>query len=155
MIVEVTEIGQTADGLSGLGGRGSPAEEKTFDLRRGAVKSGQVAHRSQEPFVAGLRNAPGGYPPHGSAITRRLYGVASLLSPEQRPPAPLLSPRERECLIAAARGETEKDTARQFGISPSTVHAHIESCKRKLGVRNKIEAIINAMRRGEIRAEEL
>lgn len=73
----------------------------------------------------------------------------------QRPPAPLLSPRERECLIAAGRGETEKDTARNFGISPSTVHAHIESCKRKLGVKNKIEAIINALRRGEIRTDDL
>jgi len=66
-----------------------------------------------------------------------------------------LTARERECIIAAARGQTEKDTARTLGISPNTVHAHLESCKRKFGARNKIEAILNAMRRGEFRADDL
>lgn len=66
-----------------------------------------------------------------------------------------LAPRERECLIAAGRGETGKDTARRLGISPNTVHAHLESCKRKLGVKNKVEAIVSAIRRDILRADDI
>lgn len=61
-----------------------------------------------------------------------------------------LSARERQILIAAAKGMTEKDTARRYIISPSTVHAHLENCKRKLGVRSKIAAIFRALRLREL-----
>ena len=74
---------------------------------------------------------------------------------ERRQDPSLLAPRERECLIAAGRGETEKNTARRLGISPNTVHAHLESCKRKLGVKNKVEAIVSAIRRGVLSADEI
>lgn len=67
----------------------------------------------------------------------------------------LLTPREKECLVAAGRGQTEKDTARILEISPSTVHAHLESCKRKLSARNKTESIIRAIRLGVVRPEDL
>ena len=71
------------------------------------------------------------------------------------PPEKLLTPRERQCLIAAGRGDTEKDTARRLGISPNTVHAHLESGKQKLGVKSKIKAVICANRRGEFGVEDL
>lgn len=62
----------------------------------------------------------------------------------------LLTPRERECLIAAAKGYTEKLTARRLGISPNTVHVHLENSKRKLGARNKLNAIILGLKLREI-----
>jgi DNA-binding CsgD family transcriptional regulator len=64
----------------------------------------------------------------------------------------LLTARESDCLAAAGAGKSEKDTARELGISPSTVHAHIESCKRKLQAKNKVEAVVRAIRLGEIPA---
>jgi len=65
-----------------------------------------------------------------------------------------LTPRERQCLVAAGGGKTEKDTARELEISPSTVHAHLESCKRKLRAKNKIEAIVKAIQVGVIVPED-
>ena len=67
----------------------------------------------------------------------------------------LLTPRERECLIAAAKGYTEKHTARYLGISPNTVHVHIENSKRKLGARNKLNAIFLGLQLREILDSEI
>jgi DNA-binding CsgD family transcriptional regulator len=62
----------------------------------------------------------------------------------------LLTRRERECLIAAARGYTEKQSAQMLSISPCTVHAHLTSCKRKLGANSKLNTIIKGLKLGEI-----
>lgn len=62
----------------------------------------------------------------------------------------VLTGRERECLVAAAKGLTEKQCAQKLSISPFTVRAHLESCKRKLGARNKLNAIIKGLNLGEI-----
>lgn len=78
-----------------------------------------------------------------------LEEVAKLHDPEngfvERCGANLLSPRESECLIAAAKGLTEKETARLLGISPNTVSIHIANCRRKLDARNKLSAIIKGI----------
>lgn len=73
----------------------------------------------------------------------------------ERDAAGFLTERERACLNATARGMTEKEIARELRISPSTVHAHPENCKRKLGVRNKTEGVVRAIRIGAINASEI
>ena len=85
-----------------------------------------------------------------------LDALAALDAPRQLSSAgkDILTPRERQCLLAAGGGKTEKDTARELDISPSTVHAHLESCKRKLRARNKIEAIVRAIQAGAIAPED-
>ncbi len=67
----------------------------------------------------------------------------------------VLTARERECLVAAAKGLTEKQSAQLLSISPFTVHTHLESCKRKLGARNKLNAIIKGLNLGEIMPADL
>lgn len=56
-----------------------------------------------------------------------------------------LSRRESECLLAAANGMTEKETARLLGISPNTVSVHIANCRVKLNARNKLAAVIKGI----------
>lgn len=85
-------------------------------------------------------------------LTAQCVGVEAESEPTVRD---ILTFRERQCLIFAANGFTEKYTARVLQISPNTVHAHIESCKRKLGARNKQHAIVLALKRFEIRLTEL
>lgn len=50
-------------------------------------------------------------------------------------PLDLLTPREREVLVRIARGDTNKEIAARFGISPRTVETHRESLMGKLGIR--------------------
>jgi len=56
-----------------------------------------------------------------------------------------LSPRESECLLAAAYGMTEKETARLLGISHNTVSVHIAKCRKKLDARNKLDAVVKGI----------
>lgn len=55
-----------------------------------------------------------------------------------------LSDRELEVLRRAALGLTVGQVARRLGISPRTVETHLTNVYRKLGVRNRVQAIARA-----------
>jgi DNA-binding NarL/FixJ family response regulator len=55
-----------------------------------------------------------------------------------------VSPREREVLVAFATGATNPAIAADLGLSPNTVKQHASSIFRKLGVRNRAEAVRRA-----------
>lgn len=59
-----------------------------------------------------------------------------------------LSPREIECLRAAAKGLTSDETATQLGITPHTVTYHVNNAVKKLEGRNRIQAVVEAIQRG-------
>jgi DNA-binding CsgD family transcriptional regulator len=55
-----------------------------------------------------------------------------------------LSPREVEMLEALASGESNKEIARRFGISPNTVKTHVARVYEKLGVQKRVQALEKA-----------
>jgi DNA-binding NarL/FixJ family response regulator len=55
-----------------------------------------------------------------------------------------VSARERDVLTAFAAGATNPAIARALGLSPNTVKQHASSIFRKLGVRNRAEAVRRA-----------
>lgn len=61
-----------------------------------------------------------------------------------------LTPRERDCLAFAAEGKSDWDIGQILGIAQSTVHAHVENAKRKLGVKSRIQAVAKLARAGEL-----
>lgn len=65
-------------------------------------------------------------------------------------PASKLTPREKEILMWSGMGKTAADIARILCLSERTVGFHICSCFKKLGVNNKIAAVLSAARRGII-----
>jgi LuxR family transcriptional regulator len=66
----------------------------------------------------------------------------------RKPPVPHLSPREIDVLELAAAGKTADESARILNLSSRTIHFHIQSAIVKLGVNNKISAIIAAIKAG-------
>jgi LuxR family quorum sensing-dependent transcriptional regulator len=62
-----------------------------------------------------------------------------------------LTPRERDVLSWVAWGKTAKDVGQILEISEFTVHAHLRSVKEKLGTRNNVHSVVEALRRREIR----
>lgn len=52
-----------------------------------------------------------------------------------------LSPRERDVVEGLSRGLTNKEIARELGISPRTVEIHRANMKGKLGARHSNEAV--------------
>lgn len=54
---------------------------------------------------------------------------------------PPLTPREHEILRRAARGESNAEIAGAIFLAPTTVKSYLQSALRKLGARNRVEAV--------------
>jgi two-component system, NarL family, response regulator len=67
---------------------------------------------------------------------------------------PSLSPREVEVLTQVAAGKTNKEIGTEFFITEGTVKSHLCSILEKLGVRDRTEAVVEAVRRGILRLGE-
>lgn len=64
-----------------------------------------------------------------------------------------LSPREIEILDWIAKGNSNKQIARELKISDQTVKNHITSILRKLAVNDRTEAVVFALKRGWIKID--
>jgi two-component system response regulator DesR len=81
----------------------------------------------------------------------RMVGLGmTVFRPHEAPQGPPLSEREREVLEAIASGATNREIAGVLYLSPHTVKEHTSSLYRKLGVRNRAEAVQRAQRLGLI-----
>ena len=59
-----------------------------------------------------------------------------------------LSPREMEILELLCQGASNKDVAQQLGISYQTVKNHVTSILHKLGVSDRTQAVLYALKHG-------
>lgn len=60
----------------------------------------------------------------------------------------MLTSREREVLFELTKGKSTAEIARTLFISPQTVQSHVKSILMKMGVRSKLEAVLEAVRYG-------
>ena len=75
----------------------------------------------------------------------------TVFKPHEAPAGPPLSEREREVLEAvASRRHQPRDRRARSSSRPHTVKEHTSSLYRKLGVRNRAEAVQKAQRLGLI-----
>jgi DNA-binding NarL/FixJ family response regulator len=96
------------------------------------------------------------HPAMAARILARLGASVALQLPQVRPQGRRigeegLTPREFEVLELLAKGATNRDIARQLYISASTVKNHITSIFRKLGVSDRTQAVLYAVRKGWIK----
>jgi len=54
----------------------------------------------------------------------------------------VLSPREREVGVLVARGLTNKEVARELGLSEGTVKMHVHNIFQKLGAKSRYNLIV-------------
>jgi DNA-binding NarL/FixJ family response regulator len=62
-----------------------------------------------------------------------------------------LSPREEEILQLVARGNSNREIARELGLSDQTVKNHITSVLRKLAANDRTQAVVLAIQKGFIK----
>ncbi len=77
---------------------------------------------------------------HASALNLRL---------KQAPPTPLTK-RERQVLQLVSDGKSDWEAGCVLGISASTIHKHVENVKKRMGVSTRMQAVVNAIRHGDI-----
>jgi DNA-binding NarL/FixJ family response regulator len=89
------------------------------------------------------------------SITRRLLDRFAEQAPEDpaRPPPQLesLTERELEVLKLVARGWSNAELAEKLFLSETTVKTHVSSVLRKLGLRDRVQAVVLAYEAGLVR----
>lgn len=74
--------------------------------------------------------------------------IESLINPSRLTLKNELTIREREVLQAICRGGSNRVIADELGVSCSTVKAHLRAIYRKLGVSDRTQASVRALRLG-------
>jgi DNA-binding NarL/FixJ family response regulator len=90
----------------------------------------------------------------GTTVTKRLLERFTDGAPQATPTPVLdgLTEREREILALMAAGLSNSEIADRLVVSETTVKTHVSSILRKLGVRDRVQAVIVAYDAGLVRA---
>ena len=119
-------------------------------LRAGA--SGFLLKRARpEELIAAVHTIAAGDSLLSPSVTRRVIGrLAQQPTPEVADQAKLeqLTPREREVLELIARGLSNREIAEALGVEESTIRTHVKRILMKLGLRDRVQAVIFAYETG-------
>jgi NarL family two-component system response regulator LiaR len=97
-----------------------------------------------EHVVAAIRDAAAGTATLSPELLTRL--TQALRRPPPPDPLQPLSPREREVLRLIARGHSNRRIATDLRIGEQTVKTHVSSILTKLGLQDRVQAAIFALR---------
>jgi DNA-binding NarL/FixJ family response regulator len=130
----------------------------TFDLDEyvfGALRAGAAGFllkdAPRERLVEAIHVIHGGEALLSPSITRRLIEHYATRTDPLEPPAQLLeqlTPREREVLVLVARGLSNTEIAAQLVVTEATVKSHVGSILLKLGLRDRVQAVVFAYEHG-------
>jgi DNA-binding NarL/FixJ family response regulator len=128
----------------------------TFDLdeyAHSALRAGAsgflLKDARPEELLGGIRAVAAGDAIIAPGLTRRLLDAYSRHLPEGTredgdAKVRTLTEREREILIAIARGWTNPEIADRLHLSESTVKTHVGRVLAKIGARDRVQAVIFA-----------
>ena len=132
----------------------------TFDLDEyvyAAVRAGASGFLLKDvrpgDLVEAIRLVANGSALLGPGVTRRLLErfADEHVSGDAAAAVARLTEREREILRLLASGLSNAELARQLVVSETTVKTHVSNVLRKLGVRDRVQAVIVAYDAGLVR----
>lgn len=175
---DITVVGEAADGASAVAVAAEARPDVVLlDLRmpladglvplRGLREAGAAAKvlvitSFAEPasVLPAVRAGAAGYvykdidPPALAAAIRAVHAGHVLLHPDvvrllaDRKPGVQLTPREREVLAAIAQGRANREIAGELRMSEKTVKTHVSAILAKLGLQDRTQAALYAVRTG-------
>jgi DNA-binding NarL/FixJ family response regulator/class 3 adenylate cyclase len=111
-----------------------------------------------EQLVAGIRAVASGDALLAPSVTRRVIEEFVSRPPEsvRTPPPELaeLTTREAEILRLLARGLSNAEIAKELVVSETTVKTHVAHVLMKLGLRDRVQAVVFAYEAGVVRPGE-
>ncbi|MDA8323938.1 MAG: response regulator transcription factor [Actinomycetota bacterium] len=135
----------------------------TFDLDEyayAALKAGASGFLLKdvppEELLFGIRSVHSGDAVVAPSVTRRLIDRFAPMFPttDDRPSAELagLTGREREVLVLIAQGLSNAEIADRLFVSEATVKTHVGRVLAKLGLRDRVQAVVFAYETGLVKA---
>jgi DNA-binding NarL/FixJ family response regulator len=129
-------------------------DEYVFAALRAGASGFLLKHASPEELIAAVRTVAAGDGLLAPSVARRLIEVfARLPNAAVAPPRELalLTERERQILVLVARGLSNAEIAQRLFVGLATVKTHVGNMLMKLGLRDRIEAVIFAYEAGLVR----
>lgn len=136
-------------------------DDYLFDALEAGASGFLLKNADPDELVAGVRDVARGHALLAPEVTRRVIarmtghggpgapqadgGTGAHDIPE---PLPELTQREREMLRMVARGLSNGEIAAEAWVSEATVKTHVSNILAKLGVRDRVQAVVAAYEAG-------
>ena len=133
-------------------------DEYLFESMRAGASGFLLKDTPREQLIAAVRTVAAGDALLSSPVAHRLIERFMTFQPERRSSTRdlggSLSPREADVWRAMARGLTNAEIAGELFVSESTVKTHVARVLAKLGVRDRLQAVIAAYETGLVQASQ-
>ncbi|GAC1316405.1 MAG: response regulator transcription factor [Thermoleophilaceae bacterium] len=126
--------------------------EYVFEALRAGATGFLLKDVAPEELIAAVRIVAAGEALIAPAITKRLIEHFARVGPATQAPDGLaeLTPREFEVLHLVARGLSNAEIASELFVSDATVKTHVARVLGKLGLRDRVQAVVLAYESGLI-----
>jgi DNA-binding NarL/FixJ family response regulator len=123
-----------------------------FDALRAGASGFMLKDAPPEEIAAAVRIVAGGDALLAPAVTRSVVEEFARHQPPPKRPAALahLTPREAEVLELLARGLSNAEICERLVVSEATTKTHVARILQKLGLRDRIQAVIYAYEAGVV-----
>jgi DNA-binding NarL/FixJ family response regulator len=131
-------------------------DDYVFTALRNGASGFLLKNAPPETLIEAIRTVASGDALLAPSVTRRLVEEFA-----RRPGAPTpsevadrLTDREREVLVLLARGMTNAEIAEDLFVGEATVKTHVSNVLTKLGLRDRVQAVVFAYENGVVTAGE-
>ena len=129
-------------------------DEYVYEGLRAGASGFLLKDASPEQLIAAIHVVDEGEAVLAPAVTRRVVeAFARLPAPEEHLAAALerLTARERDVLTLLAKGRSNSEIASELVVSQATTKTHVRNVLGKLGLRDRVHAVVFAYESGLVR----
>jgi len=126
-------------------------DDYVYEALRAGASGFLLKDSPRHDLIAAVRAAAAGDALLAPSVTRRLIEAFARRPPETAPsPSRLasLTAREQDVLLLLARGHSNAEIASALFVSEATVKTHVGNLLAKLGLRDRVQAVILAYETG-------
>jgi DNA-binding NarL/FixJ family response regulator len=128
-------------------------DDYVYEALRAGASGFLLKEAPRADLIAAIRVAAAGDALLAPSVTKKLI-EAFVARPAQTLPSPSrlasLTPRERDILLLLARGRSNLEIARELVVTEATVKTHVAHLLAKLGLRDRVQAVILAYETGAV-----